>query len=279
MPRRQLELAQLKEMKAQPVSKLQGGVSTEGAAATPPAHKPCDAACEKAKEAGKAKMKSLQDMIDKDFSNTINYGNDMAYVPPVESVEDQMKDGSMWNSMKTPKKPPPKFIASASIVPDAATVHLDTRHVQDEEKDVPQVDEKSLVKSLDSAIGGADDAVKEAFSKPDDDDEGAAATSSKADAKGNALDLDFPKIGGGETQAAAPAPAPAPPAAPAHETWDKPASADDVLREATQKIKDAAETKEASLPSTNANSLPETCRTCWPEATSQKRTCRNRRAA
>ena len=27
---------------------------------------------------------------------------------------------------------------------------------------------------------------------------------------------------------------------------------------------------EASLPSTNANSLPETCRTCWPEATSQK---------
>ena len=37
MPRRQLELAQLKEMKAQPVSKLQGGVSTEGAAATPPA--------------------------------------------------------------------------------------------------------------------------------------------------------------------------------------------------------------------------------------------------
>jgi hypothetical protein len=85
--RRPIELAQLKELKAQPVSKLQGG---KGAVAAKPAA-PCNAGCEAAKEKGRANMKSLEDMIDKDFQSTVNYGNDQAYVPPVESVEAQVQ--------------------------------------------------------------------------------------------------------------------------------------------------------------------------------------------
>ncbi|KAJ1495160.1 hypothetical protein T484DRAFT_1876524 [Baffinella frigidus] len=250
--RRPIELAQLKELKAQPVSKLQGG---KGAVAAKPAA-PCNAGCEAAKEKGRANMKSLEDMIDKDFQSTVNYGNDQAYVPPVESVEAQIKDGSMWNKMAAPHKPPPRYMAGSvvSALPDMATVHLDTAEVQTEEKEVPQVSEKQLVKGLDSAMHGADQDVQKAFGKPKDGDEDADQSASnkdeeKVDGRGNSLDDDFPTIGGssGDEQQTAVAPAKKD-ATPAKETWDNPATADDVLRTAQQSIKASEEAKAQPAP-------------------------------
>ena len=92
--RRPIELAQLKDLKAQPVSQLQGGGG--GAAAAKPAA-PCNAGCEAAKAKGRASMKAMQDMIDKDFASTVSYGNDQAYVPPVESVEAQVQPQPDWS--------------------------------------------------------------------------------------------------------------------------------------------------------------------------------------
>lgn len=77
---------------------------------------------------------------------------------PCKRCSVQIKDGSMWNKMAAPHKPPPRYMAGSvvSALPDMATVHLDTAEVQTEEKEVPQVSEKQLVKGLDSAMHGAD---------------------------------------------------------------------------------------------------------------------------
>jgi hypothetical protein len=135
-----LALGRLKELKALPllkaVSPLRAGVSDHGQAgssrlqelagrgasrtqsvAAAKAKAACDAECEKE---GKERMKALRAEIDNDFNGMINFGESSAYVPPVESIEQQVKDGSLYGSKKEDdvKAPPSQFAGGALIAQD-----------------------------------------------------------------------------------------------------------------------------------------------------------------
>ena len=72
----------------------------------------------------------------------------------------QIKDGSMWNKMAAPHKPPPRYMGGSAVaaLPDMATVHLNRAQVDAAEKEDSTKEESTndLVKGLDSAVHGAD---------------------------------------------------------------------------------------------------------------------------
>jgi hypothetical protein len=111
-----------------------------GGAAVVSAAKPCDAECEHMKEVGRERMKQLRNEIDQDFTGMVDFAADAAYVPPVESMEQQVKDGSLFGSKKGAhvevKEPPSAFAGGALIAadPGATAKVVDKHKVEDAEK-------------------------------------------------------------------------------------------------------------------------------------------------
>jgi len=111
-----------------------------GGAAAGSVAKPCDAECEHMKEVGRERMKQLRNEIDQDFTGMVDFAADAAYVPPVESMEQQVKDGSLFGSKKGAhaevKEPPSAFAGGALIAadPGATAKVVDKHKVEDTEK-------------------------------------------------------------------------------------------------------------------------------------------------
>ena len=123
MPTEQgVTLAQLKALpvsrKEQPAppQQLAGGANDEGSRKD----KPCDDNCKHMKEVGKERMRQLRNEIDSDFNSMVDFGEASAYVPPVESVEQQVKDGSLYKdpSEDDANAPPAVFAGGAIVAAD-----------------------------------------------------------------------------------------------------------------------------------------------------------------
>jgi hypothetical protein len=96
--------------------------------------KPCDAECQHMKKVGKDRMRALRDEIDNDFDGMIAFGEDSSYVPPVESIEEQVKDGTLYGEEKSDVKEPPAAFSGGAIVaedPGASRPVLKKNQVQD----------------------------------------------------------------------------------------------------------------------------------------------------
>lgn len=100
--------------------------------------KPCDADCQRTKEAGRERMKELRAEIDTDFNGMIGFGDEAAYVPPPESIAEQVKDGTLYKDPKEDLKDPPPFggIALQNVDPGATAPVLAKGMVDDKVKDV-----------------------------------------------------------------------------------------------------------------------------------------------
>ena len=99
----------------------------------PAEKKPCDKECEHMKEVGKQRMKELRDQIEKDFTGMTTFGAEAAYVPPVESIEKQVADGSLYKDPTADLKPPPDNFAGSSLIaadPGAAAPVLSSGQVK-----------------------------------------------------------------------------------------------------------------------------------------------------
>ena len=174
----QLPAANTKETSGTPAA----GAGEGEAAQT--AHKPCDAECEHMKRVGRERMKALRAQIDADFKGMVSFGADAAYVPPVESIEEQVKDGSLYNNGKVPgseeaKEPPSSFAGGALIAADPAASQpvLPEGEVKEVEHDVA-----AETPSADDLLQGIQHAEAQAHSNPlapasraADDTEGAGA--------------------------------------------------------------------------------------------------------
>ena len=155
------------------------GAGEEDASQT--ADKPCDAECEHMKKVGRERMKALRAQIDADFKGMVNFGADAAYVPPVESIEEQVKDGSLYNNGKIPgseeaKEPPSSFAGGALIAADPAASQpvLPEGEVKEVEHDVA-----AETPSADDLLQGIQHAEAQAHSNPL-----AAASSAAGDNEG-----------------------------------------------------------------------------------------------
>ena len=179
----QLPAANTKETSGTPAA----GAGEGEAAQT--AHKPCDAECEHMKRVGRERMKALRAQIDADFKGMVSFGADAAYVPPVESIEEQVKDGSLYNNGKVPgseeaKEPPSSFAGGALIAADPAASQpvLPEGEVKEVEHDVA-----AETPSADDLLQGIQHAEAQAHSNPlapassaADDTEGAGAAGAGA---------------------------------------------------------------------------------------------------
>ena len=99
----------------------------------PAEKKPCDTECEHMKDVGKQRMKELRDQIEKDFTGMTTFGAEAAYVPPVESIEKQVADGSLNKDPTADLKPPPDNFAGSSLIaadPGAAAPVLSSGQVK-----------------------------------------------------------------------------------------------------------------------------------------------------
>ena len=209
----------------------------QAAVAQPAANKPCDADCQQTKKAGRDRMKVLRSEIDSDFTGMIGFGDEAAYVPPVESIAKQVADGSLYKNPKDDIKAPSSRFGGSALInqdPGASVPVLQSGEVNEEVKDVA-----TETPSADDLLKGIQDAEVQAQSSAPK--VGAAAVTDEHDpilqhkSKSLPAGITF----GNEVAAPAPSPshvAPAPVAAAAPVATAAPAPAPEVSTE----VKDVA---------------------------------------
>lgn len=119
----------------QTISWNEGGQPVELEQAAAASTAPCDASCKQKKVMIAQKMKSLRDQINRDFSSMINFGHKAGYLPPPQSIRQEVMDGTLLgggsktgaNAVPPPpfsEKVSPKLLKAASLSsapPPAAT--------------------------------------------------------------------------------------------------------------------------------------------------------------
>jgi len=134
----------------------------QAAVAQPAASKPCDADCQQTKKAGRDRMKVLRSEIDSDFTGMIGFGDEAAYVPPVESIAKQVADGSLYKNPKDDIKTPSSRFGGSALInqdPGASAPVLQSGEVNEEVKDVA-----TETPSADDLLKGIQDAEVQAQS-------------------------------------------------------------------------------------------------------------------
>ena len=157
---------QWEEMKALPVSLktthprveqlMEGGKGDQTISS-----KPCDDDCQHMKALGRERMKALTKEIDADFNGMIGFGEESAYVPPVESVEKQVQDGTLYSDGKMDVKEPSEQFGGSTFIaedPSASKPVLETSEVREAVKNVAS--ETPTADALLSGISHAEESAK-----------------------------------------------------------------------------------------------------------------------
>eukprot|EP00286_Rhodomonas_abbreviata_P012495 CAMPEP_0181318810 /NCGR_PEP_ID=MMETSP1101-20121128/17210_1 /TAXON_ID=46948 /ORGANISM="Rhodomonas abbreviata, Strain Caron Lab Isolate" /LENGTH=437 /DNA_ID=CAMNT_0023426315 /DNA_START=128 /DNA_END=1441 /DNA_ORIENTATION=+ len=160
--------------RGQPISLQEASSSgtAEGGEAAASGKPACDSECEAKKQAAIARMKSLQDSIYHDFDSMINYGNAAGYIPPPESIEQQVKDGTLMTGGAASDAPPPPAFDAGSVEEvgaGAKSVQLDPSEVDAVKKQLSEAsgkEQQNLEHAVDANVHSAEASVSAAFQPP-----------------------------------------------------------------------------------------------------------------